>query len=67
MSIEPCQICGGTGFMLRPLPIPPDWIPPADYLPPEPRPYDPKEGPVPEGMESVPCPSCSGSGVSAGL
>lgn len=64
MSIEPCQICGGTGFMLRPVP---GWIPPAGVLPPEPRPYDPKEDPVPDGMESVICESCSGSGVSAGL
>ena len=53
--------------MLRPLPMPSDGIPPAGVLPPEPRPYDPKEGPVPDNMESVVCESCSGSGVSAGL
>lgn len=67
MSIEPCQICGGTGFMLRPLPTPLGWIPPAGFQQPEPRPYDAKEGPVPDDMESIVCESCSGSGVSAGL
>jgi hypothetical protein len=67
MSIEPCQICGGTGFMLRPLPIPPGWVSPPGVIPPAPRPYDPNEGPVPANMESVVCESCSGSGVSAGL
>ena len=64
MSIEPCQICGGSGFILRL--IPSATLSPDD-LPQEPRPFDPKEGTIPAGMESVVCDSCSGSGISAGL
>jgi hypothetical protein len=64
MSIEPCQICGGSGFVLR---LIPGATPSTGDLPSEPRPYDPKEGTIPDGMESVVCESCSGSGVSAGL
>lgn len=63
MSIEPCQLCGGSGFILRPLP---EAIPPSGVHP-EPRAYDPAEGPIPPGYELVPCPECSASGVSAGL
>lgn len=60
MSIEPCQICGGTGFIDAP---------PEPGEPPRP-PHDPSQAGVyqrPEEMQKIPCPICSGSGTSAGL
>jgi hypothetical protein len=64
MSIEPCQICNGTGFIQ--VPISATELPPAGVL--QNPPHDPKQAGVqPQPTEEVPCPTCSGSGVSGGL
>ena len=67
MSIEPCQLCGGAGFILRPLPPPPGSALGSGSHQATHQPYDPRKDEVPAGMEVVPCPVCSASGVNPGL
>ena len=60
MSIAPCQVCGGTGFIDAP----------ADdrtTLQPQGEPATGESGADDSPAEKIPCPVCSGSGANTGV
>jgi hypothetical protein len=60
MSIAPCQVCGGTGFINAPID---DRTTPQQEG--EQATFD---GAADEaGIEKIPCPVCSGSGANTGV
>jgi len=60
MSTAPCQVCGGTGFV--------DVQPAAGEPPRQPsEPNKAGENRPSEPPQKMPCPACSGSGVSSGV
>lgn len=60
MSIAPCQVCGGTGFIDAPQEAGETQVAP-------PNPSEAGEYGRPDEMPKIPCPVCSGSGSNTGV
>jgi RecJ-like exonuclease len=60
MSLAPCQVCGGTGFIDAPAPD-------GGAARQSEEPLDDEELREPAQGEKIPCPICAGSGNNTGV